>query len=140
MRRLYGLYLFAILRCQRFHSIHKACPFIFFIVAPCILKSIQFTHRQMHYLLNLERFQIYIKIHTKYRSYMFRSTTIIRELVLSLAKVILKHSVKLRRCMLFGDVAACHRASVCCVVCRMHSTQHNDALLCLSFFRVFCYI
>ena len=40
---------------------------------------------------------------------MFRSTTIIRELVLNLAKVIfmLKHSVKLRRYMLFGDVVAC---------------------------------
>jgi hypothetical protein len=60
----------------------------------------------MHYLLNLERFKIYIKIHTKYRSYMFRSTTIIRELVLNLAKVIfiLKHSVKIRRYMLFGDL------------------------------------
>jgi len=35
--------------------------------------------------------------------------TIIRELVLNLAKVIfmLKHSVKLCHCMLFGDVAAC---------------------------------
>jgi len=64
----------------------------------------------MHYLLNLEKFKIYIKIHT-YRSCMFRSKTIIRELVLNLAKVIfiLKHSVKLRRYtrMLFGDVAAC---------------------------------
>ena len=48
---------------------------------------------------------------------MFRSTTIIRELVLNLAKVIfmLKHSVKLRRYMLFGDVVACHRAA--CVLC-----------------------
>jgi len=44
---------------------------------------------------------------------MFRSTTIIRELVLNVAKVIfmLKPSVKLRRCMLFGDVAACHRVA-----------------------------
>jgi hypothetical protein len=42
----------------------------------------------MHYLLNLERFKIYTKIHTKYHSYMFRSTTIFRELVVSLAKVI----------------------------------------------------
>ena len=35
----------------------------------------------------------------KYRSYMFRSSTIIRELAMNLAKVIfiLKHSVKLRR-------------------------------------------
>jgi hypothetical protein len=53
-------------------------------------------------------------MHTKYRSYMFRTTAIIRELVLNLAKVlfILKHLVKLRRYMLFGDVAACHRAEV----------------------------
>jgi len=78
-----------------------------FISAPCILRSIQFTHQLMHYLLNLEKFKIYIKIHTHiYRSYMFRSTNIIREVVLNLVKVIfmLKHSVKLRRYMLFGDV------------------------------------
>jgi len=44
---------------------------------------------------------------------MFQSTTIIRKLVLNLAKVIfvLKHSVKLLLYMLFGDVAACHRAA-----------------------------
>jgi len=58
-------------------------------------------------LLNLEEFKIYIKRH-KYRSYMFRSSTIIRKLVQSLAKVIflLKHSLKLRRYILCGDVAA----------------------------------
>jgi len=40
---------------------------------------------------------------------MFRSTAIIRELVLNPAKVIfmLKYLVELRRYMLFGDVAAC---------------------------------
>ena len=40
---------------------------------------------------------------------MFRSSTILRELVQSLAKVtlVLKHSVKLRRFILCGDVAAC---------------------------------
>jgi len=56
---------------------------------------------------------------------MFRSTIIIRELALNLAKVIfmLKHSVKLGRYMLFGDVAACHRAA--CVLCAVHSTQHT---------------
>jgi hypothetical protein len=58
----------------------------------------------MQYLLNLERCKIYIKTDIKYRSYMFRSSTIIRELVLSLAKVmfILKRSVKLRRFMLYA--------------------------------------
>ena len=41
---------------------------------------------------------------------MFRSSTILRELVQILAKVkfLLKHPVKLRRCILCGDVAACH--------------------------------
>jgi len=40
---------------------------------------------------------------------MFRSSTIIRELALNLAKVIfmLKHSVTLRRYLLCGCVAAC---------------------------------
>jgi hypothetical protein len=33
-----------------------------FIVAPCILKSMLFTHQQMHYLLNLGRFKIYTNI------------------------------------------------------------------------------
>ena len=37
--------------------------------------------------LKLEKFKIYIK-RNKYRSYMFRSSTIIRELALSLDKVI----------------------------------------------------
>ena len=41
---------------------------------------------------------------------MFRCSTIIKELALNLAKVIfmLKHSVKLRRYLLCGCVAACH--------------------------------
>ena len=40
---------------------------------------------------------------------MFRSSTILRDLIQSMAKValLIKHSVKLRRCMLCGDVAAC---------------------------------
>ena len=68
---------------------------------------------------------------------MFRSTTIIRELVLNLAKVIfmLKQSVKLRRYMLFGDVAACQ--SGVCVVCTANKTHmlphhqitYNDVIL-----------
>jgi hypothetical protein len=54
---------------------------------------------------------------------MFRSSTIIRELALNLAKVIfmLKRSVKLRRYLLCGCVAACHG-----MVCVLHATQpHN---------------
>ena len=40
---------------------------------------------------------------------MFRSSTILSDLVQSLAKVMFlsKHSVKLCRCILCGDVAAC---------------------------------
>ena len=57
-------------------------------------------------------FKIYIKRY-KYRSYVLRSSTIIREHVESLAKVIflLKHSLKLHRYRLCGDVAACHRVA-----------------------------
>jgi hypothetical protein len=53
---------------------------------------------------------------------MFRSKTIFRELVLNLAKVIfiLKHSVKLRRYLLCGIMAACHR--VACVLCAVLRT------------------
>jgi hypothetical protein len=50
---------------------------------------------------------------------MFRSLTIIRELVLSLAKVILKHSVKLCPYRLCGSVAACLR--VACVLCAVQN-------------------
>ena len=44
---------------------------------------------------------------------MFRSWTILRELVQSLTKftLLLKHSVKLRRCILCGDVAACRKTA-----------------------------
>ena len=69
---------------------------------------ILFTHQQMQFLLNLESLNLHENTHN-YRSYMFRSSTILKELVHSLAKVtlLLKHSVKLRRCILYGDVAAC---------------------------------
>jgi hypothetical protein len=55
---------------------------------------------------------------------MFRSSTIIRELVLSLAKVILKHSVKLCPYRLCGGLAAC--VGVVCVLCAVqNSAQHK---------------
>ena len=57
---------------------------------------------------------------------MFRSTTISRELVLNLAKVIfmLKHSVKLRRYILCGDVAVC--LGTACVLCdNTHTHTHT---------------
>ena len=61
---------------------------------------------------------------------MFRSATIIKELVLNLAKVIvmLKHSVKLRRYMLFGDVAACHSAAPCDMLPH-HQITYNYVIL-----------
>jgi hypothetical protein len=64
---------------------------------------------------------------------MFRSTTIISELVLSLAKVIfmLKHSVKLRRYMLCGGVAACPGPYLYCGLCSLtlHSPQYTHSAL-----------
>ena len=61
---------------------------------------------------------------------MFRSSTILRELVQSLAKVIflLKHSVNLRNCILCRDVVAC-RETACVLfvvqtaVCTTNSTH-----------------
>jgi hypothetical protein len=65
---------------------------------------------------------------------MFRSTTIIRELVMNLTKAIftcmLKHSVKLRRYMLFGDVAACHRAA--CVLCAVQTVTVTVCVVCCA--------
>ena len=61
---------------------------------------------------------------------MFQSSNIIRELIQSLDKVIfiLKHLIKFRRCVLCGDVAACHgKACVLFVVqtavCKTNSTH-----------------
>ena len=52
---------------------------------------------------------------------MFRSSTIIREHALNLAKVIftLKHWVKLRRYLFCGCVAACH--GMACVLCAVQN-------------------
>ena len=56
---------------------------------------------------------------------MFRSSTIIREPALNLDKVIfmLKHSVKLRRYLLRGCVAACH--GMACVLHATHTPLHD---------------
>ena len=56
---------------------------------------------------------------------MFRSSTIIRELALHLTKVIFmsKHSVKLRRYLLCGCVAACH--GMACVLHAVQNVQHG---------------
>jgi hypothetical protein len=63
----------------------------------------------------------------KYRSYMFRSSNIIRELVLNLAEVtfMLKHSVKLRRyyCAVVWQHVMEWR--VCCMLCTMHIIQRT---------------
>ena len=61
---------------------------------------------------------------------MFRSSTILRELVQTLAKftLLLKHSVKLRRYILCGDVAACgEMACVLFVAISRHAatSPHN---------------
>ena len=51
-------------------------------------------------------------------------------LQLSLAKVvlILKHSVKLRRYLLCGVMAAC--SGMVCVLCAVQSTAHNTGSCC----------
>jgi hypothetical protein len=57
---------------------------------------------------------------------MFWSSTIIRELALNVAKVtlMLKHSVKLRRYLLCGCVAACHG-----MACVLYAMQNPTRIL-----------
>ena len=59
---------------------------------------------------------------------MFRSSTIIRQLALNLAKVIftIKHSVKLCRYLLCGCVAAC-QGMVCVLYAVQNATQSHSA-------------
>ena len=59
---------------------------------------------------------------------MFRSSTMIRELALNLAKFIfmLKHSVKLSRYLLCGCVAACH--GMACVLHAHYATHTPDSV------------
>jgi hypothetical protein len=58
---------------------------------------------------------------------MFRSSTIISELVLSLAKVVLEHLVKLCLYRLCGGVAAC--LGVACVLCAVQNGT-GECVLC----------
>ena len=59
---------------------------------------------------------------------MFRSSIIIRETALNLAKVIfmLKHLVKLHLYLLCGCVVACH--GMACVLHAVHSAQHAGSV------------
>ena len=61
---------------------------------------------------------------------MFRSSTIIREFALNLAKIIfmLKYSVKLRSYLLCGCVAACHG-----MACVLYAVQKKKTIMsCLQ--------
>ena len=62
---------------------------------------------------------------------MFRSSTILRELVQGLAKVIfvLKYSVKLHRCISCGDVAACRKMACVLFVVQTESVQYIDSIM-----------
>jgi hypothetical protein len=57
---------------------------------------------------------------------MFRSSTILMEIVQSLANVtlLLKHSVKLRHCILCGDMAA-YREMACVLSLTAHTPFHD---------------
>jgi hypothetical protein len=80
----------------------------------------------MYYLLNLERFKIYIKIYTNIAPTCFGLRTINRELVQSLAKVVLEHSVKLCPYRLCGGVAAC--LGVAFVLCAVQNICVNSSV------------
>jgi len=60
--------------------------------------------------------------------------TIISEIYLYLPKAIfmLKHSVKQRRYIFCGDVAACRRGHVCCVLCRVRLRETEMCVVCCA--------
>ena len=66
-----------------------------------------------------------------YRFYMFRSSTVLSELVQSLAKVtlLLKHSRKLRRFILCGDVAACRAMAFHYMLPHLNTIYHDVIFL-----------
>jgi len=68
-------------------EIKKKSYFIFFIVAPCILIYVDFTHQQMHFFI-FKNIKIYIKIHINIAPTCFVLRPFIRELALNLVKVI----------------------------------------------------
>ena len=89
-------------------------------------REVEFTHsppsqKRWHFYSCKEHIKIYVKIHINIAPTYFGSSTMIRELALNLTKVIfaLKHSVKLRRCLLCGCVAAYH--GMACVLYAVHS-------------------
>ena len=62
---------------------------------------------------------------------MFRSLMVfIRELYLNKVTFMLKHSVKLRRYVILGDVAACGRAA--CVLCAVQSETVERHVCCVQ--------
>jgi hypothetical protein len=73
------------------------------------IKTELFIHQQMHFILILENTKIYIKTYIKIAPTCFDLRPSSGSLHLSLAKVTLtlKQSVKLRRYVLCGGVAAC---------------------------------
>ena len=62
---------------------------------------------------------------------MFRPSTILRELVQSLAKVtlLLKYSVKLRRCILCGDMAACCHISTQYIINNNYNYNYTEDVI-----------
>jgi hypothetical protein len=97
--------------------------FLIFIVAPCILISPKFfIHQQMHFLLILENSKNYIRTSIKIAPTCFGLELSSGSLQLSLAKVtlMLKQSVKLRRYVSCGGVAAC------CVLVRCVQKQSTQ--------------
>jgi hypothetical protein len=80
-----------------------------------------FVHQKIHFLLILENSKIYIKTYIKIAPTCFAVRPSSGSLHLSLAKVtlMLKNSVKLRRYVLCGGVAAC------AVQREFHAEQHT---------------
>jgi hypothetical protein len=110
-----------------------------------MMSSKSFIQQQMHCLLILENSKIYIKTWIKIAPTCFGPRPSSESLQLSLAEVTLtlKQSVKLRRYILYGGVAACYVqvwcvCAVCCVLCRASLCQnHNGDVICRHSHNIF---
>ena len=98
-----------------------------FIVAPCNMESIYCSLNSKYtYYYTSKSLNLHENTHND-RSYMFRSSIILREIVQSLPKVtlLLKHSVKLRRFIFVEMWQHVVKWLVYFLLCRLHNKQHT---------------
>jgi len=116
-----------------FYPVSKLISTFFLIVAPCILKSTQFTHQQMHYLL---RWLKVLNLHKQYTIISLLPVSVFNDhhqgvlSVPNLSYIYVKTLGKITSLYELGDVAACRRAA--CVLCAVQSETVERRVCCVQ--------